>query len=163
MTDYTIRRVRPEDLEELTALVQRTLSHSLADHYDPAFIERHRQMHTIEYLTGQSREGRMHVARDNASGRIIGTATIESFWGEPTTGILLSIYVLPELQGKGIGRAMVKALEHDAEELHFERIAIFAYRNAIPFYERLGYALDDSRPAPEPGLYPMVKITKGNR
>ena len=45
-------------------------------------------------------------------GKIIGTGSISSFWGSETESILLSIFVLPEFHGKGVGRKIINTLEH---------------------------------------------------
>ena len=44
-----------------------------------------------------------------------------SFWGKQDESILLTIFVLPELHGKGIGRAMIETLEHDEYFLRAKR------------------------------------------
>ena len=43
--------------------------------------------------------------------QIVGVGSISSFWGSETESILLTIFVLPELHGKGIGRIIIQTLE----------------------------------------------------
>ena len=50
---------------------------------------------------------------DDGDGKIIGTGSISSFWGSETESILLSIFVLPEFHGKGVGRKIINTLETD--------------------------------------------------
>ena len=49
------------------------------------------------------------------------------------------VAVAPELQGTGLGRALVEASEVKARELGFKRMVLHARKSAIGFYERLGY------------------------
>ena len=53
----------------------------------------------------------MYVFKWN--GKIVGTGSISSFWGSKTESILLTIFVLPELHGNGIGRKIINTLEQD--------------------------------------------------
>ena len=48
--------------------------------------------------------------------------------------------VMEEFQNKGIGRALVKALEQHALSQNRTTIVLNAREKAIPFYERLGYS-----------------------
>lgn len=59
------------------------------------------------------------VTNDN---RIVGTSSISSFWGSETESILLTIFVLPEYHGKGIGTLIIKTLEQDELFLRANRI-----------------------------------------
>ena len=52
---------------------------------------------------------------------------------------------------KGIGRAMVQAVERDLSSRGYRQIALFAVRDSIPFWKRLGYRPEEE-PGPEGGL-----------
>ncbi|GAB4138531.1 GNAT family N-acetyltransferase [Thermopirellula anaerolimosa] len=49
------------------------------------------------------------------------------------------VAVLPELQGRGIGTALVTTAEALAREKGFRRMVLHARQSAVPFYQRLGY------------------------
>jgi ribosomal protein S18 acetylase RimI-like enzyme len=49
------------------------------------------------------------------------------------------VAVTPELQGEGIGRALVQFAEDFASQRGFSRMTLHARDTAIPFYERFGY------------------------
>ena len=57
-------------------------------------------------------------------GNIVGTGSISSFWGSETESILLTIFVLPEFHGKGIGRKIISTLEQDEFYVRANRIEI---------------------------------------
>ncbi len=50
------------------------------------------------------------------------------------------VAVAPELQGTGLGRALVNASEEKAITLGYRRMVLHARKSAVGFYERLGYA-----------------------
>ena len=55
------------------------------------------------------------------------------------TSILLTIFVLPELHGNGIGRYIIQTLEQDELFLRADRIEIPASITAVEFYKKQGY------------------------
>jgi GNAT superfamily N-acetyltransferase len=75
--------------------------------------------------------------------KIIGTGSISSYWGSESESILLTIFVLPEYQSKGIGREIIHALEQDELFLRAKRIGIPASITACGFYEKMGYQYKD--------------------
>lgn len=54
---------------------------------------------------------------------------------------LRQMAVLNNLQGKGIGRALMQFAENIARDLGFRRITMHARKSAIGFYEKLGYSV----------------------
>ena len=50
------------------------------------------------------------------------------------------VAVVPELQGQGIGKALVEYAEASARKLGFRRMVLHAREMAVPFYERQGYS-----------------------
>lgn len=84
--------------------------------------------------------------------KIIGTGTIAPFWGSETESILLTIFVLPDYQGRGLGRRLIETLERDEYALRAERIEIPASLTAVNFYRHLGYDYKNGVTEPEDGL-----------
>lgn len=57
-----------------------------------------------------------------------------------TKGLLLhGIYVLPELQGQGLGQRLIKLTEHHAAEGNYDGVLVKAQADAIGFFQRQGY------------------------
>ena len=52
---------------------------------------------------------------------------------------LYSVFVLPEKQNRGVGRALIEAIERDPWFLTARRVIIPASINALHFYQGLGY------------------------
>ncbi|HWC54524.1 MAG TPA: GNAT family N-acetyltransferase [Chitinophagaceae bacterium] len=57
----------------------------------------------------------------------------------PTTVRLRQMAVLNDLQGKGIGRALMNFAENIARDRGYRTITMHARKNAIGFYEKMGY------------------------
>ena len=73
------------------------------------------------------------------SSNIIGCGAIGPYWGREDESSLFTIFVLPEYQGKGIGRAIIDTLEKDEFFLRAKRIEIPASITGVPFYLKMGY------------------------
>jgi GNAT superfamily N-acetyltransferase len=57
----------------------------------------------------------------------------------PQTVRLRQMAVLNDLQGKGIGRALMNFAENIARDQGYKVLAMHARKNAIGFYEKMGY------------------------
>ncbi len=54
---------------------------------------------------------------------------------------LRQMAVLNDLQGKGIGRALMNFAENLARDRGYKTLSMHARKNAIGFYEKMGYAV----------------------
>lgn len=68
------------------------------------------------------------------------------------------VAVRPDLQGQGIGRQLVEASEAFAIRRGLTRMVLHARETAVPFYERLGYAVE-GEPFEEVGI-PHRRMSK---
>lgn len=50
------------------------------------------------------------------------------------------LYVSPAAQGRGVGAALLGALEDEARDLGFDRLVLDASPSSVGFWERMGYA-----------------------
>lgn len=57
------------------------------------------------------------------------------------SGRLFQMAVWPELQGKGLGAKLVRALEEELVRRGFAHVHLHARAQVVPFYEKLGYAV----------------------
>ncbi|HEX2607177.1 MAG TPA: GNAT family N-acetyltransferase [Flavisolibacter sp.] len=58
---------------------------------------------------------------------------------EPGTVRLRQMAVLNDLQGKGVGKALMQFAENLARDRGYKRITMHARKNALGFYEKMGY------------------------
>ncbi len=86
------------------------------------------------------------------------TAQVAPFWGSEIESILLTIFILPDYQGKGLGRRLIETLEQDEYAKRASRIEIPASLTAVNFYRHLGYDYKNGVTEPEGGL--MYRLEK---
>ena len=132
-----IRRFQPEDAAETAQMIAETLLISNSKDYSEEYIDRIIASHSAEIISERAKDGHMYVACDGP--RIIGCGAIAGYWGSITESILLTIFVLPEYQGQGVGKRIVQTLEQDEFFLRAKRIEIPASVTAVEFYKKLGY------------------------
>ena len=58
---------------------------------------------------------------------------------KPETVRLRQMAVINDLQGKGIGRALMQFAENLARDRGYKKITMHARKNAVGFYEKMGY------------------------
>lgn len=58
---------------------------------------------------------------------------------DPETVRLRQMAVVNDVQGKGIGRALMQFAENLARDRGYKKITMHARKNAIGFYEKMGY------------------------
>ena len=105
-------------------------------------MEKLAKVYDVEKVLNVASYAHMYVFEFD--GKIIGTGSISSFWGSETESILLSIFVLPEFHGKGVGRKIINTLETDEFYVRASRIEIPASITATEFYRKFGYDYKNS-------------------
>ena len=91
---------------------------------------------TVDQLASES--GSHHLAAFDEEGHIVGCLMLTPHGGGEVQ--MRQVAVKPEMQGTGLGRALVLEAERKARELGFTRMMLHARDVAIGFYARLGYA-----------------------
>lgn len=69
--------------------------------------------------------------------KILGCCMLKKF--DTTTVRMRQMAVLNNLQGKGIGRALMQFAENIARDLGYRKLMMHARITAVGFYEKLGY------------------------
>ena len=98
---------------------------------------------------------------DDTSHELLGyvhAEVYESLYSKPGFNIL-ALAVLPQMQGKGIGKALLQGLEQEAKgrEYQFIRLNSADHRlGAHAFYERVGYTCDKVQKR-------FIKLIKGEK
>lgn len=111
-----------EEYKEVLALRDEVLRKPLGLHFSQDELEQEKEhMHMAAYEDDQ----------------ILGCCMLVKE-GEDTVR-LRQMAVVNDVQGKGIGRALMQFAENLARDRGYKRITMHARKNAIGFYERLGY------------------------
>ena len=135
--NYSIRRFRNSDADEVSKLIIKTLRTTNSKDYSAEYIENDVKIFTPEGVIKRASWTHFYVVcyRDT----IVGCGAIGSYWGKEDESSLFTIFVLPEYQGRGIGRKIIETLEKDEYFLRAKRVEIPASITACEFYKKMGY------------------------
>ena len=144
-----IRRFRENDAEKVSSMIIRTERITNSKDYSEEWINAFEKRVQPSLILERARWTHFYVVEENDT--IIGCGAIGPYWGSETESSLFNIFVLPEYQGKGIGRKIVETLELDEYYLRANRIEVAASITAVNFYRKLGYDYKngDDRPDEE--------------
>ncbi len=139
----TVRPLTPADVEAFLGLVDALADYERLPRPDP---EARRRL----AADALAHPPRFHVLLAELNGRPVGYAayfeSYSTFLARPTL-YLEDIFVLAEARGRGVGRALMRALAREAVRRgcgRMEWLVLAWNRPAIGFYERLGASrLDD--------------------
>ena len=134
---YTVRKFVNSDADAVSALIIRTLRTTNIKDYSEEFIENDVKNFTPEGVLQRASWTHFYVICDGDT--IVGCGAIGPYWGKEDESSLFNIFVLPEYQGKGVGRKIIETLEQDEFFLRAKRVEIPASITACDFYRKLGY------------------------
>ncbi|MCH5324899.1 MAG: GNAT family N-acetyltransferase [Eubacterium sp.] len=132
-----IRKFKESDAKAVSDLIIKTLRTSNIKHYSNEYIENQVRKATPEFCIERSQWAHFYVACDEET--IIGCGAVGPYWGSEDESCFFNIFVLPEYQGKGIGRQIIETLENDEFFLRAKRIEIPSSITACEFYKKMGY------------------------
>ena len=132
-----VRKFQKADAEEVQELIVRNFLEVNSKDYGIKAMQELAVNYGIDKILQIASYAHMYVFE--LDDRIVGVGSISSFWGSETESILLSIFVLPEFHGKGVGRKIINTLETDEFYVRASRIEIPASITATEFYRKFGY------------------------
>ncbi|WP_195266244.1 GNAT family N-acetyltransferase [Clostridium sp. 1001275B_160808_H3] len=132
-----IRRFDNNDSDIVSKIICRNFLEVNINDYSKEEMEYLAELYNSEKILNIASYAHMYVAciDDN----VVGCGAISSFWGSEDESILLTIFVVPELQGKGIGKLIIETLEKDEYFLRAKRVEIPSSITACEFYKKMGY------------------------
>lgn len=136
METVTLRRFEKGDEFAVSDVICTTLAISNQKDYSPAFIQENIRSHSPEAIAARAGEAHFYVACSGNT--VIGCGGITGYWGSTGESYLTSIFVLPDYQGKGVGRKIVETLEADAYFHRAWRTEVGSSLTAVHFYEKMG-------------------------
>ncbi len=147
---FFLRPYRGKELEEVLALFYHTVRTVCRQDYTPEQLEAWAP--PLDRLDrgrwGGSLQGHFTLVAEDTDGRLAGFADLDG-------GYLDRLYVRQDFQGRGVGRALVEALERQARRTGQQTLETHASRTAQPFFQHMGYRLvcrqQVSRPHPATG------------
>ena len=135
---YIVRRFQYNDAVEVSSLIIKTLRTTNAKDYSAEYIENDVKAFSPEGVIERAGWTHFYVVCDKEC--IVGCGAIGPYWGKEDESSLFNIFVLPEYQGKGVGRKIIETLENDEYFLRAKRVEISASITACEFYKKMGYS-----------------------
>ena len=117
-----IRRFKTEEAKEVSDVIRQTIRISNTKDYPLDLMEELIAFETPEHVLERAGWTHLYVAEDE--GKIIGCGAIGPYWGKTDESSLFTIFVLPEYQGKGVGRSLIDVLQKDELYLRAKRVEI---------------------------------------
>lgn len=155
--NVNIRRFKDQDAEPISHLICRNFLEVNSKEYGLEAMKKLAESHNAAWVRQVAGYAHMYVFE--WKNQIIGVGSISSFWGSETESILLTIFVLPEFHGKGIGRRIINTLEADELFTRASRIEIPASITAVEFYRKFGYDFKNGvKELDEESLYRLEKF-----
>jgi GNAT superfamily N-acetyltransferase len=155
--EVKFRRYRDDDAERISEIVRRNFMEVNIKDYDEESMESLCAIYDADKVRQVTSYANMYVAYTDDE--IIGTGAISSFWGSLDESILLTIFVIPELQGHSIGRKIMETLEQDELFTRARRIEIPSSITAAEFYKKFGYDHKDGiKELDDEGHYRLEKF-----
>lgn len=143
MTEYTIRGAEARDIPRITEIYRHAVIHGTAsyelDPPDEAEMSRR--------FSEMKKDGYPFLVAVSARGEVAGYAYANAFRGRPAYrwSVENSVYIDPERQGQGIGRALLADLVERCERRGFRQvIAVIGgagNKASIALHERLGFTM----------------------
>ena len=84
-----------------------------------------------------------------AGDAVIGCGGITGYWGSETESYLVTVFVLPAYQGRGIDRMMIETMEADEYFHRAWRTEVGSSLSAVHFYRKMDYTYKDGIAAPD--------------
>ncbi len=153
---FFIRPFQNGDEFAVSSVICETLKISNADDYPAEFIKENTESHSPTVIAERAKDTHFYVICDGE--KIIGCGGITGYWGRTTESYLVSVFVLPEYRGRGLGRRMIQTLENDEFFARAWRTEVGPSITAVDFYRRLGYQFKNGITAPD--AFHVVRLEK---
>lgn len=127
---YTIREFNLSDLDTVRKVIVDTIEACYPAAYCKEAVDFFKDHHRVKKLVKSAKKDYIVVLE--MDGSIVGTGTLE---GDEIT----RVFVLPEYQGLGLGKAIMETLEEKARSQGIKAVNIDASLVSLDFYHHLGY------------------------
>lgn len=140
--NINIRPFKDSDAVEISSIVCRNLREINSKDYSSEKIENFVNYFTPDKIIQYSLQREMFVAEVN--GKLVGTASLaKDNRTDDEKYICLTVFVLPEKHGLGIGKKLMEQVEETARNKDAKILHVPASRSALQFYRKQGYKEDN--------------------
>ncbi|MCL2637273.1 MAG: GNAT family N-acetyltransferase [Oscillospiraceae bacterium] len=137
-----IRKAKKDDIEQIKIILDRNFDEIMSEYHSKAIIEKYKSYNTLESLSNQLTWKVVYVAEQNDI--VVGTGAFVDFGNADKHKYSVSnLYIMPEYHSQGIGTRIFNNLLFDAKNVNASSFHVPSSRNAISFYEKCGFVIDE--------------------
>ena len=144
--NVTIRDMTAGDADEVCALVQANYDGAIAACHSPEEVARLRAVVTPAWVAGQLEWSRVFVAVDEGEGILATAALADLGPTAPRRYCVRQCFVRADRHLRGLGARIMGEVCAAARDAGAPRLHVPSSRNAVAFYERLGFLIDAGQP-----------------
>lgn len=131
-----IRLFEDADVVPLRRLICKTIDTSYAPVYSPKALDFFKAFHAEDKICARAQHGTVLVAE--AEGELVATGSL-------LDGEIFAVFVHPDRQGAGLGKALMERLEEEARAAGATESVLSVSLPSKRFYEGLGYEIVEER------------------
>ena len=140
-----MRYATENDICEISNILIRNFDEILIHYHSANVLSRFKAHNSIASLKSQLTWKTIYIVE--LEGKIIATGAFANFGtaGNPKYSVS-NLYVLPDCHSNGVGKLLFQQLLSDAKENNASSFHVPSSKNAIEFYEKMGFGVDFSQP-----------------
>jgi ribosomal protein S18 acetylase RimI-like enzyme len=137
-----VRKIEEQDVESVSGLMARNFDEVMSHYHSKHIIEKFKSHNTPELVKTQMLWKEIFVVEDD--GGVVATGALANFGDSENPKYSVSnFFVKPELHNRGIGSLLFGKLLETAKEKKAELLHVPSSRNAVGFYEKMGFVKDE--------------------
>jgi len=135
-----------QDVPSIRVLLERNYDEVMSKHHSKRIIDTFKSRTNDESISNGLKWKKVYVVMDDG-GEVIATGAFANFGSvEKPKYSVSNLFVMPEKQSNGIGRMLFEKLYQEAKANHAGSFHVPSSRNAIGFYEKMGFIVDEEQP-----------------
>ena len=139
-----IRKASANDIEQIKLLLDRNFDEVMSKSHSKSVLEKFKSHNSVESLLYQLGWKTVYVVEQY--GEVIATGAFVNFGSADVPRYSISnLYIKPELHSMGIGRLLFNQLFQDAKDRNADTFHVPSSMNAIGFYEKMGFTVDEEQ------------------
>ena len=139
-----VRKASVNDIEQIKLLLDRNFDEVMSKSHSKPVLEKFKSHNSIESLSAQLGWKTVYVVEQD--GEVVATGAFVNFGSADIPNYSVSnLYVKPELHRTGIGQTLFVQLLQDAKDNNADTFHVPSSMNAIGFYEKMGFIVDEEQ------------------
>jgi len=139
-----VRKASVNDIAQIKQILDRNFDEVMSNFHTKLVLEKFKSHNSIENLSSQLGWKTVYVVEQD--GEVIATGAFANFGSADVPKYSISnLYVKPEFHSMGIGRLLFNQLFQDAIDNNADTFHVPSSLNAIGFYEKMGFTLDEEQ------------------